>query len=134
MPIVTRSKQKKETTEEEGGSNESDKQGQKISKKKKNRPCVIHKIDNSKTKKKQDDDDSLSSSDDEDDDDIDDEEFDLPDHIQRNKKLMNTAQKIIQYIGKNTVSLEDILTSQMRMKHKADMFELFGTHNSVSIS
>jgi ATP-dependent Lon protease len=53
------------------------------------------------------------------------DEFEIPEHIEKNKKLRKKTQKIIDYIQKQTLRLEDILQSPMRLKHKAEVFELY---------
>lgn len=55
----------------------------------------------------------------------DEEEFEIPEHIEKNKKLKKKTQRIVEYIQKQTIRLEDIITSPMRLKHKAEVFELY---------
>jgi ATP-dependent Lon protease len=128
MPIITRSKDKKMKQEQENNREDStqDKKGA-VAKKQKKKPFLIFKL--AKPKKEQED----SSDDEEEDlseeelssgDDMDDE-FELPASIEKKKSLKHKAEKIIEYIQKKTITLEDILESPMRLKHKAEIFELY---------
>lgn len=53
------------------------------------------------------------------------EEFELPEKILKNEKWKKKADRIIEYIKKKTVTLEDIITSKMNMKNKARLFEWY---------
>jgi len=128
MPIITRSKDKKMKQEQENREDTSqDKKSATAAKKQKKKPFLIFKL--AKPKKEQED-----SSDDEEDDlseeelsseDGMDDEFELPASIEKKKSLKHKAEKIIEYIQKKTITLEDILESPMRLKHKAEIFELY---------
>jgi ATP-dependent Lon protease len=61
------------------------------------------------------------------------EEFELPEEIRNNKKWKRKADKIIEYIKKRTVTLQDIITSKMNMKHKARLFELYFIYENSMI-
>lgn len=128
MPIITRSKDKKLKQEQENHKEENTQDKKGGSKKQKKKPFLIFKL--AKPKKEQQED---SSSDDEEDiseeeeseeDDFDDE-FQLSDTIEKSKRLKQKAQKVMDYIQKKTITLEDILESPMRLKHKAEVFELY---------
>lgn len=129
MPIITRSKEKKLKQEQENHKEENtqDKKGG-GSKKQKKKPFLIFKL--AKPKKEQqedsssDDDEDISEEEDSEEDDFDDE-FQLSDTIEKSKRLKQKAQKVMEYIQKKTITLEDILESPMRLKHKAEVFELY---------
>jgi len=125
MPITTRSKDKKlkqETDNREEATNQDS-----APKKQKRKPFLIFKLAKSKKEAIRED-----SSDDEEDvpeeslseEELDDE-FEIPETIENNKKLKKKTQKIIEYIQKKTINLEDIIESPMRLKHKAEVFELY---------
>lgn len=90
---------------------------------KKKKPYIILKV--AKTAKEDPSDDDDSDYEEEDDSEYEDEEFEIPAEIQDNKKLNKKAQKIMEYIKGRTIQLEDILRSEMRLKHKAELFELY---------
>lgn len=129
MPIITRSKEKKLKQEQENHKEENtqDKKGG-GSKKQKKKPFLILKL--AKPKKEQqedsssDDEEDISEEEDSEEDDFDDE-FQLSDTIEKSKRLKQKAQKVMEYIQKKTITLEDILESPMRLKHKAEVFELY---------
>lgn len=126
MPIITRSKDKKikqeqQETRDEGSHDKAS------SKKQKRKPFLIFKL--SKQKKediKEDSSDDDDGSDEEvsEEDDYDDE-FEIPAEIEKDNEMKKKTHKIIDYIHKKTITLQDILTSPMRLKHKAEVFELF---------
>lgn len=134
MPVITRSKEKKILTSDSGadpGSPAGDEE-KKSSCKKKKRACLILKIQKppKKEESEKDSDSSQSScSDDEEDDE--DEEFELPGSILSNPRLTRKAQKIISHIQSNTVTLSQIVESPIRMKHKAELFELFFMYDNA---
>lgn len=67
--------------------------------------------------------------------DDDEEEFELPDIINNNAKWKKKADKIIHFIKKRTITLQDILTAKMSMKHKAILFEWYFIYeNSLIMS
>lgn len=124
MPIITRSKEKKLRGEQE---REEDDQEVKKYKKTKKKPFLVFKFAENKKKAFQEG--SSDEEDEEEEDDFDeeeeDEEFEVPHNIQKNKKLYKKTEKIIEHIQKKTIRLEDILESPMRLKHKAELFELY---------
>lgn len=89
--------------------------------------------DKDKTEEDVDDDvdSDISGSDDDDEDDDDEEEFMLPEVITRDARLNKKALKIIDHIQKNTLTLQHILESPIRMKHKAELFELFFIYDNT---
>jgi len=119
MPIITRSKEKKEKD------NDQEKEETVAKKKspKKRTGCVVLKIEKQPPRKE----DMSSGSDDEDsEEDMDDEEeFELPDSILQSPALTRKARKIISYIEKKTIRLDQILNSDIRMKNRSELFELF---------
>lgn len=128
--MLTRSKikQEKEVVDHEGGGVGEKKQQAPLSKNKKKKSFLLLKLTNPKkdiTQGSSDDDDD--EEDDEDDDDYqdDEEEFEVPRSFENNKKLMKKTQCIMDYIKKKTIKLEDIVSSPMRLKHKAELFELY---------
>lgn len=114
MTIITRSKIKKRPDEAE-----QKEEDVAIKRRAKKSSCVVLKIEK-QTKK-----DTDSSDDDDSDDDFEEEEFELPDYVLNNPNLTRKANKIVEYIKKNTVRLDQILNSTIRMKNKAELFELF---------
>lgn len=124
MPIITRSKDKKLRHEQEPRDEKEQDPHQKTQKKKK--PFLIFKL--AKPKKEVAQEDSSGEEDDDSNDeeeDYEDDEFEVPSHIEKNKTLMKKTQKIMEYIQKKTIQLEDIIESPMRLKHKAEIFELY---------
>lgn len=73
----------------------------------------------------EDEDEEVDEEEDEEEEEEDEEEFELPRSIMDDPELKDKAQKVMNYIEKKTVKLADILRSPIRMKHKADLFELF---------
>ena len=59
------------------------------------------------------------------------EEYELPDSVRSDPRLLKRATKVIEYLEKRTITLEDILNSPIRMKHKAELFELFFIYESA---
>lgn len=57
-------------------------------------------------------------------DDYSEEEFEIDEEIWDNPELRAKVEKIIEYIMKNTPSMEDILKTPMRLRHKVKIFEL----------
>lgn len=57
----------------------------------------------------------------------------IPSSILENKKLKKKIDKIVTYIDENTISLEQILKSKIRKKHKVELFELFIIYDNISI-
>ena len=53
------------------------------------------------------------------------EEFEISEEIMNDPKLRPKVDKIVNYILKQTPTLEDILKSPMRLRHKAKIFELY---------
>lgn len=53
-----------------------------------------------------------------------DEEFEIDERILEDPILASKVDKIIEYIGKQTPSMKDILEAPMRLKNKAKIFEL----------
>lgn len=113
MAIITRSKEK-QMREEEGV--------EKTKTQKRKKPLLILKLAKPKEDSLQD---SSSEEEDDSDDDYDDDEFEIPDHIMKDKRLKKKTQKIMDYIQKKTIQLEDIVDSPIRLKHKAELFELY---------
>lgn len=129
MPVSTRSKEKSRPEPIEKHA-EGDNDEEKKTQKRKKRQCVILRIEKPSKKKEEssdedDDEDEDDSDSDEEYEDEDEEEFELPDAIIRNPRLSKKAHSIIEHIEKKTISLEQILESQIRMKHKAELFELY---------
>lgn len=52
------------------------------------------------------------------------EEFEVDERILEDPKLASKVDKIIEYIGKQTPNMKDILEAPMRLKNKAKIFEL----------
>ena len=122
--MLTRSKIKeKEIINNE---EENDKK-QQVSKKKRKKPFLLLKLSKSKKDLTDSSDNDDDDDDDDDEEDIDesDDEFEIPRHFEKNTKLMRKTQKIIDYIETKTIKLEDIVSSRMRIKHKAELFELY---------
>jgi hypothetical protein len=123
MPIITRSKDKKLRHEQENKEEKVETETHRKPSKKK--PFLIFKLANPKKEAHQEDssdEEEEFSSDEEEE--YSDEEFEVPPHIEKNKALFKKTQKILEYIQKKTVRLEDIVEAPMRLKHKAEMFEL----------
>lgn len=125
MSIITRSKKKMgmetdKKQQEEVNTSTNNKKPQR-----KKKPFIILKVANSVKDDPSDDEDDDEDVSDEDDSDYEEQEFELPPEIQDNKKLNKKAQKVMDYIQGRTIKLEDILRSEMRMKHKAEIFELY---------
>lgn len=57
--------------------------------------------------------------------DYEEEEFEISEEIMNDPKLRPKVDKIVNYILKQTPTLEDILNSPMRLRHKAKIFELY---------
>jgi ATP-dependent Lon protease len=53
------------------------------------------------------------------------EEFEISEEIMNDAKLRPKVDKVVNYILKQTPTLEDILKSPMRLRHKAKIFELY---------
>jgi len=99
--------------------------------KNKKKPTKASDADDEKSEEAEDAAEEVDEEDEEDDEEDDDqeeeeeEEFDLPPSILADPVLTKKAQKIVDYIDKKTVKLSDIVSSSIRMKHKADLFEMF---------
>lgn len=128
--MITRSKDKKRTEQQEKKST-LDEETKPKKKQQRRKPMLVLQLKKPKQKEISDNSDDGSgseeeiSSDDEEEEYLSEEEFEIPEHIEKNKKLMKKTQKIIDYIQKQTIHLEDIINSPMRLKHKAEVFELF---------
>lgn len=130
MPIITRSKEKKLKQEQDNQKDENTQEKKGVVKKQKKKPFLIFKL--AKPKKEQenpssdDEEENVSEEEEEDTEEEEfDDEFELPDTVEKNKRLKQKAQKIMDYIQKKTITLEDILESPMRLKHKAEIFEMY---------
>lgn len=129
MPIITRSKDKKLKQEQDNQREENTQEKKGVNKKQqKKKPILIFKLAKPKKEEQEDsssdDEEDVSEEEDSDEDDFDDE-FQLSNTIEKNKRLKQKAQKVVEYIQKKTITLEDILESPMRLKHKAEIFELY---------
>jgi ATP-dependent Lon protease len=91
----------------------------------------LNEKDNDKTEEDVDDDIGSDTSGSDDDDDDDEEEFMLPEVITRDARLNKKAIKIMDHIQKNTLTLQHILESPIRMKHRAELFELFFIYDNT---
>lgn len=124
MAVVTRSKDKKRQEQEKRPTSEEE---TKVKKQTRRKPMLVLKL--AKPKKdnsiqdysdSQSEEEELSSEED-----FSEEEFEIPEHVRKNKKLEKKTRKILDYIQKQTVCLQDIIDSPMRLKHKAEVFELY---------
>jgi ATP-dependent Lon protease len=127
MPIITRSKDKKLKQEQQETRDEGTQQ-KVSSKKQKRKPFLVFKL--SKPKKEDIKEDSSDDDEEEEEDSVSteedyDDEFEIPSEIEKDKELKKKTQQIIEYIHKKTITLQDIVTSPMRLKHKAEVFEFF---------
>lgn len=122
MVIITRSKKNKKEEllppTEEGE--------EPVKSKKKNQPkrCIILRVEKSQApprKEESDPDDSSTDGEDEEEE----EEFMYGRNILKNPLLLKKANKVSSYIQKKTISLEQILESPIRIKNKAELFELY---------
>lgn len=114
MAVVTRSQKKKEDNIPVAQSETT--RPSTASKKKK---CLILRIEKEPQVEKDDHDDSSSDEEDED------EEFVFDRNILENPLLLKKANRVANYIQKKTISLEQILMSPIRLKNKAELFELY---------
>jgi ATP-dependent Lon protease len=127
MAITTRSKEKKKSDSDIPVSTIEESVPKKSSRSKKKNNCVILKIEKQSSKE-----DMSNGSDDEDsEEDMDEEEFELPESVLQSPLLTRRAQKIISYIQKKTVRLDQILTSDIRIKNRAELFELFYVYENT---
>ena len=128
MPIITRSKDKKLKQEQENQRDENTLEKKGGGKKQKKKPFLIFKLATPKKEQEDpssDDEEEEDSEEEESDEEEFDDEFQLSESIEKNKRLKQKAQKIMDYIQKKTITLEDIIESPMRLKHKAEIFELY---------
>lgn len=116
MAITTRSQKKKE---EQNPSVSSETSTAQKNKRKQDKCLVLHFQKAKVLDKKHHDDDSSSEEEDED------EEFIYDKSILENPILLKKANRVSRYIQKKTVTLEQILESPIRIKNKAELFELY---------
>lgn len=112
MVVITRSRGKNSSDPEE---DQSSKKRRSSSKKK-----VVIEFTPRTTRRSSSDNDSSDSEDEEEVDD----DFELPYEILNDPKLHKKADKVIQHIRKSERTLSDVLNAKIRMKHKAELFEL----------
>jgi len=129
MPMITRLKEKKLRQDDDHHKKASEDKKKPNKKKKTQKPYLIFKLEKSQKEKPaieepSSGDDDCSSDSEEDIDDHDDE-FELPQNIIKDKDMRQKAHNVMDYIQQQTITLEDILNCDMRLKHKAEVFELF---------
>lgn len=124
MAIVTRSSHKKKE-DSTNSTNTASESLLKTNNGKKKQQTVILRIEKKPSVEKEDHDDSSSDEEEEED------EFILDPKIIDNPLLLKKANRVIRYIQKKTISLEQILQSEIRMKNKAELFELYFMYDSA---
>lgn len=124
MAIVTRSSHKKKE-DSTNSTNTASESLFKTNNGKKKQQTVILRIEKKPSVEKEDHDDSSSDEEEEED------EFILDPKIIDNPLLLKKANRVIRYIQKKTISLEQILQSEIRMKNKAELFELYFMYDSA---
>lgn len=125
--MLTRSKEKKLNETRQSATTDPDAVAVPKKSSGKRKPFLIFKI--AKPNKKQQQEDSSSdeeeSASDATDDLASDDEFELPADVGGDKRLKRKAEKVMEYIQGKTLRLPDILTAPVRLKHKAELFELW---------